>query len=213
MDHPNHPRRDALAVLAFPFTLTVGIALIPVVADYSDHQQAQRAAEQTGRWLVGHLVAAVGFGLGIQAAAVIAGRIVERTREPKWSLVVLPFAAGAALHAAGLGLDGLGPVAMGAAGGQASTFFDATADILPPVFVVGAVLLALGQIPLVIGARKAGLVSPRVGYVILAAAVTFAAVEAIPSGYGLYGLAVLAWGIYGPIAWGMKPGELGISAS
>jgi len=203
-EHRSGPRRDGLAILAFPITLTVGIALIPSVLEYGNDLQAQQAAAQTGRWLIGHLVAAVGFGLGIQAAATIAGRLVKRTDEPRWSLLVLPFAAGAALHAAGLGLYGVGPVALGTPGGGDSTFFEVTAELVPPVFVVAAVLLALGQIPMAIGVRKAGLVATGPGVAILVAAIGFAAVEAIPSAWGLYGLALLSWGIYGPIAWGLR---------
>ena len=47
--------------------LTIDILLIPVISDYDDHRLAERAVDLITRWLVGHLLAAVGFVWAILA--------------------------------------------------------------------------------------------------------------------------------------------------
>lgn len=193
-------RAEVLAVWAFPLLLSIGIATIPLVVDYADHGQAERAAEQSARWLWGHVIAAGAFGLGVAAAAFVLRRIRELSGRAGWSLLLVPFALGAALHAAGLGADGVGPLAAARAGGSAGPFFDGSAELVTTLFGVGSVLLAAGQIFLTIAARRSGLLAPRAGTLALGSAIAFAALEALPSGLGLYGVALASWGVYAPLA-------------
>ena len=200
-------KRETIAVLAFPTVLTVGILLIPVVSDYADREIQEKAASQTFRWVWGHLVAAVGFGMGVMAAGTVAERVVALTRRSIWWISVVLIAIGAALHAAGLGADGVGPIASLSAGRSAAEFFDGSASVVPPIFIAGAAFFSFGQIGLVLGARQANIVSGRDGFLALAAAILFGGAEAIPSGWGLYVVAFLSWMIWLPIATGIGRSE------
>ncbi len=46
-------------VISFPILLSVGILLIPVVSDYSNHALAEEASKESIRWLSGHVVSVV----------------------------------------------------------------------------------------------------------------------------------------------------------
>lgn len=58
----------AIAIIIFPVVLAVGILIIPVVSDYSNHLLAEQAASRTARWFWGHLISAAAFGISILAA-------------------------------------------------------------------------------------------------------------------------------------------------
>jgi hypothetical protein len=50
-------RRDqlcAIAIIIFPVVLAIGILIITVVSDYSNHLLAEQAAGKTARWFWGH---------------------------------------------------------------------------------------------------------------------------------------------------------------
>lgn len=55
-------------VIIFPITLSIGILLIPLVSDYSDHALAEEAAQQSLRWFLGHVVSGIAFGLAVLAS-------------------------------------------------------------------------------------------------------------------------------------------------
>ena len=77
-----------LLVLAFPVALSLGILLIPVVSDYSDHAIAAQAVNSTGRWFAGHVLAAVAFGLSVVSVSVAAAVLADR--EQALPFFVLP---------------------------------------------------------------------------------------------------------------------------
>jgi hypothetical protein len=64
-------RSVPLMLVAFPILLTLGIVMIPVVADYSDHSLAVRAVGHTWRWFLGHVVAALAFGYSVWVIAAL----------------------------------------------------------------------------------------------------------------------------------------------
>jgi hypothetical protein len=186
-------------VFAFPVVLSVGVLLIPIVSDYTDHTAAAAAAQES-RWLVGHLVAAVSFGLAAAAAAEIGRWISASGPGISYRIAVPLMAVGAGLHAAGLGADGIGPVAAA----SPVEFFDRSGRYVVPVFVVGAASFSVGLIALTATVRRRGLLSTGLGWIVFFASIVFAVAEAIPSGWGLYVVAAASWVVFWPLARSMR---------
>jgi|GEM_PF-1227447 len=196
----NRVELGSLAVAVFPVVLAAGIFTIPVVSDYSNHALAEQAARQTGRWFWGHLVSGVAFGLGIVAACSIADHLFVVGHTCLGKLSLPPATLGGALYAIGLGADGIGPLATVASGASAQTFFEGSGMWVSGVFIAASVLFGLGLIMQVSGILRARLLGRTTGVVVLAAALVFVAATAIPSGWGLYGVAVSALVVYAPIS-------------
>ena len=194
----NDSRINALLVLAFPVVLSIGIFLIPVVSDYSDHAIASEAVNQTGRWFVGHILSAVAFGLGILSVYAIKDYLRDRDYElPQFILPII--AIGASLYAAGLGADGIGPIAVRASGASPALFFDGSGWFVSGTFMAATLFFGVGLITLVGYANQSGMVEGIWRYVIFVSALVFMAVPAIPSGWGLYGEAIAAYGVFIPL--------------
>ncbi len=66
-------------------------------------------------------------------------------------------------------------------------------------FIAGSILFGLGQILMVIGINHTATLSAPTSIVVLLAAIVFSISAAIPSGWGLYVLAVAACTIYLPL--------------
>jgi hypothetical protein len=195
-----------LSVLTFPIVLTIGIILIPVVPDYSDHFLAAEAVLKTGRWVAGHLIAAVAFGFSILAASTIVDEL--RHRSAKVPGVLLPFfAIGAGLYAAGLGADGIGPVAVLPSSVSPTLYFDGSGWWLSGVFMAATGFYALGLISLVIHVIRVELIIGLWRYMVFISALVFVSAPAIPSGWALYGEALAALGVFAPI--GLSIGHRG----
>jgi len=152
-------RAGLFPIFAFPIILAIGILLIPVNPDYNDHALAVQAVEQTERWFAGHLISAIAFAFSIWAAREI---LAVLPKAPWYTLIFI--ATGAGLYVAGLGADGIAPVAIMASGESAHH--------------------------LVEGVWR---------YIIFVCALIFVSAPAIPSGWGLYGVAIAAVGIFIPI--------------
>jgi hypothetical protein len=192
-------RLFALPIFLFPLILCAGIVTIPVVANYADHELAQKAAQQTKRWFGGHLVSGLAFGVGLLAIFSISFHLFVQDIF-LWPGLALPFATiGAALLAFGMGADGIGPLAVGKEGYPARIFFDGSRPWVMGSFIAGSVLFGLGQILMVIGINHTSLLSTPVGIIILLAAILFSVSAAIPSGWGLYVLGFCACIIYLPL--------------
>lgn len=186
-------------LLVFPLTLTLGILIIPMVPDYSDHAAAESAAGQTLRWFWGHLLCAASFGIGALTSGIVVGLMGERSNA-RWRTLCVPLmAAGGALYSAGLGADGIGPLAASAGGGTARMFFDGSGIWITGVFMVGAILFGVGLLLLVLIVIRSGLLSNRSRAVVFLAALVFLVAPTIPSGWALYGIAVASFGVYIPI--------------
>lgn len=100
-----------------------------------------------------------------------------------------------------------------APGWAARTFFEGSATWVPPIFIAGAVVFGIGQIALAWQAVDHLLTGPRKPLV-RAGAIVFSAAEAIPSGWGLYLVALSALATYLPFAghlWREHPAENGIA--
>ena len=189
-----------LRLAAFPVVLTVGILLIPVVEDYSDHEAATRLlSEAPVRWAMGHLVAAAAFGLAVLTAGSVVGAIRSDARRRRASFALWFMGLGAALHAAGLGADGVGPIAALWAGADPQTFFDGSASLIPPLFIGGAVLFGVGQITVIVQVVKDGRLAGSRAELALVTAVFFSLCEALPTGWGLYGVAACSLALYLPM--------------
>lgn len=189
--------RKLIPVLAFPMMLTAGILLIPVVPDYSDHALAAAAVQQTGRWAVGHLTAAAAFGLGVWAAGTIVGELERRAQRPPFLLPLM--AIGGGLYAAGMGADGIGPVAVRASAASPALFFDGSGWWVTGVFLAGTLFFGVGLIFMTGQCIQAGLVSGRWRTVTFVSALVFVAAPAIPSGWALYGVALASLGVFAPL--------------
>jgi hypothetical protein len=198
--------RKTITVLAFPILLTIGIVLIPVVADYSDHELALQGVLKTGRWVAGHLIAAIAFGFSVLATNTVVE--VLRQRSAKVPSVILPFIAlGAELYAAGLGADGIGPVALLHDNVSPIAFFDGSGWWVSGVFMAATGFFALGLISLVIHVIRNELVVGPWRYVIFISALIFVSAPVIPSGWALYGETLASLGVFVPI--GLSIGRAG----
>ncbi len=193
-------RLYATLIAAFPMTLSIGILLIPVVADYNNHDLAEQAAAESVRWFIGHIHAAASFGLGLLACCCIAD-VLYRKGERRRVVIALPLIAiGAGLHAAGLGADGIGPIALAGAPGGARLFFEGSGNLVRGVFIAGSVLFGLGLIALAFGVVRIGLVHGIWKFIVPTASILFVAFEAWPSGWGLYGVAISSYLLFIPIS-------------
>lgn len=192
------PRNKVVPILAFPIVLTLGIALIPVVSDYSDHYLAVQAVEKTGRWVAGHLISAVAFGLSVWASSVITAELHQRSIQVP-SFILPLIAVGAALYAAGLGADGIGPVAVKSSSASPIAFFDGSGWWVTGVFMMATLFFGVGLIVLVIHTIRGGLVAGGWRYFVFISALIFVSAPAIPSGWALYGEAIASIGVFVPI--------------
>lgn len=187
-------------VFMFPITLSIGIVLIPVVSDYSDHALAEEAAQQSVRWFLGHIVSGIAFGLAILASVGIAQKLVERGMSGLARAGMVLVTIGAALHIAGLGADGVGPLSFANAGGRQQDFFEGSAVLVPLLFVAGSATFGTGQMLLIVGAIRSVTLTQLSRILLSLAGVAFIVFEVVPSGWGLYGVAAAAWIIYSLMA-------------
>ena len=188
-----------ITILSFPIVLTIGIVLIPVVTDYTDHRLAEEAVAQVVRWFSGHVISAIGFSLSILAVGVIESHL--RSVSGALPRLTLPFvAAGAGLYAAGLGADGIGPVAVQAAGYSPVIFFDGSGMWVTGLFIAGTIVFGSGLLMTVIGSIRQGLLSGWSRYICFFSALLFMIAPAILSGWALYGVAVASFGVFVPFA-------------
>jgi len=192
-------RSVPLMVVAFPALLGLGIFLIPVVADYSDHALAVRAVSQTWRWFTGHILAALAFGYSVWVIATLDEHL-HSTGHRLHRLTLLSLVVGASLYAAGLGADGVGPVALLTAGHDPSGFFDGSGLWVTSLFVAGTVLYGLGLISMVVTLNSTGALVGTARRIAFVGALLFACAPAILSGWALYGVAAAAFMVFIPVA-------------
>ncbi len=186
-------------IFAFPIILALGILIIPVNPDYNDHTLAVQAVESTGGWFLGHLISAIAFCLSIWASREILGVI------PKTSWFSLVFITiGAGLYAAGLGADGIGPVAVQASGASPIIFFDGSGWWVSGVFMAATLFFGIGLFIIISNSVRSHLLEGIWRYVVFVSALVFVAAPAIPSGWGLYGVALAAIGIFFPIGFSIQ---------
>ena len=187
-------RSGLFPIFAFPVILAIGVVLIPVNPDYGDHALAVKALEQTGRWFAGHLTAAFAFGLAIWAVR----EILSVLPKAPWYTMIFT-TTGAGLYAAGLGADGIGPVAVRSAGESTVIFFDGSGWWVSGVFLTGTLCFAVGLFIITGNTIQAQIIVGVWRYVVFISALVFVSVPAIPSGWGLYGVAAAGFGIFIPI--------------
>ena len=132
-------RAGLFPIFAFPIILAIGILLIPVNPDYNDHALAVQTVEQTNRWFAGHLISAIAFAFSIWAAR----EILDVLPKAPWYTLIF-IATGAGLYAAGLGADGIAPVAVMASGESALIFFDGSGWWVSGVFMAGTLFFGIG---------------------------------------------------------------------
>lgn len=192
-------RLVAIVVGLFPVLLMTGILLIPVVADYGDHQLAETAVSYTTRWVIGHILSGIAFSYSILAIFVLCQHLFPSNA--KTTLIIMPFIVmGAGLLTIGMGADGIGPVAVQNAGGAPSLFFDGSSRYIPILFAGGSILFSLGQIGLMIAIQHTEQFSRTENIALMTFAILFSISSATPSGWGLYVLGTAGLVIYGIIA-------------
>lgn len=194
----NNHRIQALFVLSFPVVLSIGIFLIPVVPDYSDHEIAIRAVDMIGRCYAGHQISAVAFALSVLSVSVISTFLRDNSYElPSFILPIM--AVGAGLYAAGLGADGIAPLAVKSSGATPMLFFNGSGWLVTGTFIAATVLFGVGLISIVFHANQSRMVGGIWRYVLFISALIFVAAPAIPSGLGLYREALAAYGVFVPL--------------
>ena len=192
-------RLHIIPILVFPIILVAGILAIPVVSDYSNHLLAQQAVSQTARWFWGHLISALAFGFAILASYSIHRNLSKRRQANSGIASLSLIAIGSVLYACGLGADGIGPLSTVAGGGSAYMFFEGSDTWVSGVFIAASVIFGFGLIVQVIGLIHAGILKGVSRLIALIATVVFVGATAIPSGWGLYGVAAAALVLYGLI--------------
>lgn len=199
----NNKRLHVLFILAFPVVLTLGIVLIPVVTDYTNHSLAEQAVGQTKRWFSGHLISAIAFAISILAVYSIDRHLQLSSRS--LPVITLPLiTVGAGLYAAGLGADGIGPVAVQSSGNSPVIFFDGSGLWATGTFIAGTIVFGMGLLIMVIGAIELGLLSGWPRYVSFISALVFIAAPMILSGWALYGVAAASFGVFVPFILALK---------
>ena len=194
----NNHRIQALFVLSFPVVLSIGIFLIPIVQDYSDHVSVAQAVELSVRWFAGHLISAVAFALSVLSVSVINTFLRDNSYELP-SFIIPIMAVGAGLYAAGLGADGIAPLAVKYSGATPMLFFNGSGWLVSGTFIAATVLFGVGLISIVFHANQSRMVGGIWRYVIFISALIFVAAPAIPSGLGLYGEALAVYGVFVPL--------------
>jgi hypothetical protein len=187
-------RNKLFPIFAFPIILAIGIVLIPVNPDYGNHDLAVKAVQQSERWFAGHLIAAIAFSFVVWAAREI---LAFLPKAPWYTLIFT--AAGAGMYAAGMGADGIAPLAVMSAGESAAVFFDGSGWWVSGVFMVGTLSFTVGLFIITGNLFQARIVEGIWRYVIFASALVFVSAPAIPSGWGLFGIAIAGLGIFIPI--------------
>jgi hypothetical protein len=199
-----HQPSTIIKILAFPVVLTIGIILIPVVGDYTNHQIAEAAVQQEIRWFLGHIISAISFALSILASGTILNCLnFHTTVLTKLSLPMI--AVGAGLYAAGLGADGIGPIAVQNAGYSPVIFFDGSGMWITGVFILATVIFGLGLLLMVINAIRLEFLTGKRQYISFISTLLFMIAPMILSGWALYGVAVAAFGIFVPLACAITP--------
>ena len=198
-------RSRAIPIFVFPIMLSIGIILIPLVSNYSDHVLVLQGVDQGARWFAGHLVSAAAFGICVWAVCEIAAELQRRTSRSNAILLSL-MSLGASLYAAGLGVDGIAPMALRSSGTSALAFFDGGLWV-SSVFMLATIFFAFGLISLVIRIIRAGLVEGIWRYVIFSSALVFIIAPAVPSGFALYAEALASLGVFVPIGIAMAHPE------
>jgi hypothetical protein len=190
----------AVIILIFPILLSAGIFTIPYVLDYSSNIITELAVLQSGRWLWGHIISALAFGWAIIVAHYISRYLYynEQNRIGTFSLYLT--VAGGILMAAGMGADGIGPVATVNGGAQASVFFEGSGMIITIIFMVGIIVFGFGLINQIIGLGRIGVIPDIFVYVLIACAILFMGFATLPSSMGLYCIAYISILIYGSLS-------------
>lgn len=187
----------AAIILIFPILLSAGIFTIPYVSDYSSNIITELAVLQSGRWLWGHIISALAFGWAIIVAHYITQYLYYSEQNSLGTLSLFLTVTGGILMAAGLGADGIGPVATVNGGAQASVFFEGSGMIITIIFMLGIILFGFGLIFQIIGLGRTGVIPDIFVFVLIACAILFMGFAALPSSMGLYCIAYLSVLIYG----------------
>jgi hypothetical protein len=104
------------------------------------------------------------------------------------------------LYSAGLGADGIGPVAVQSAGHSPVIFFDGSGFWVTGIFVAGTIIFGAGLLTLTIGSIRLGVLTGWGRYISFISCLIFLAAPMILSGWALYGVAGAAFGIFVPFA-------------
>lgn len=187
-----------ITILSFPVLLLIGIVLIPVVSDYSNHQLAEQAVQQTTRWFLGHILAAVAFAISINTIRSI-NKHLQLVSQSLPSITFPLITVGAGLYAAGLGADGIGPLAVQAAGYSPTIFFDGSGWWVTGIFLVGTIVYGLGLLSMVIHMNRQRFLTGWSSYISFVSVLIFMTAPMILSGWALYGVALAAFGIFLPV--------------
>ena len=171
----------AYYIFVFPVVLTIGILLIPVVTDYSNHQLAANQVQLTARWFLGHIISAVAFGVSPLSVNAIEAHLRKGSYQlPPFIRILM--AVGAGLYAAGLGADGIGPIAVNVSSSDPTLFFEGSGWWVSGTFMAGTAFFGIGLISLIGHANNAEMLKGKWRYVAFISALIFVSVPAVPSG-------------------------------
>ena len=140
------------------------------------------------------------FGFAFFSAYSINRYLSQKGQGQLGIVSLLLIAVGGSLYAAGLGADGIGPLAAVAGGSEAQVFFEGSSMWVSGIFIAASVIFGAGLITQVIGVLHARLLQRVMGILAFIAAIIFVGAGAIPSEWALYAVAAAALIVYVPIS-------------
>lgn len=175
----------ATALLLAPALLLAGGLYHPWIGSPGDPGFLSRLAGAVSanpdRWVIAHLLVAVGSAFLVLAFLVIRSYLRE-SRNDNWSMVGLPFIViGSTLYALLPAME-FAPWAAAASGGDAGAVQAALLPWFRPILLIGALTFAVGALGFAVGIARAGVLSPLSTWVVVSALLIMAASRFVPVG-------------------------------
>jgi hypothetical protein len=187
MSDPTTSRFRATVVAVAPAALVAALLWHPHISGRLPNEAAIGAAAAAGttRWGLAHLAAVVASAL-VMLAFVAIGSYLREAGEGRWSDVGLPFIVmGSTLYAVLPGME-FTPLAAVKVGTDPRAAQAALEPWFVPVAVIGGILFALGVLAFSKAIADAGVLSPAIRGLVIAALIVMAASRLVPFAVGQF---------------------------
>jgi hypothetical protein len=199
----------AVIVAVAPVVLLVAMVWHPYLPDrLPDHDAvAQAVTNDTTRWGLAHLAAAVASGALILAFIAVRGYLREAGDEA-WSAVGLGFIVIGSLSNAVLPGMEFAPLAAVKTGADPLTAQAALDQWFVPVLVVGALTFAVGIVCIAVAILRTKALNPPLSWIVAAALIVMAASRLVPfAAVQFYVQSAAALIALWPLAWVVRTGH------
>lgn len=150
----------------------------PVDADFLARLGAAVVADPT-RWAVAHLAVAVASGLMILAALAVRGQLREAGEERRSGLAMPFIVLGSTLYALLPAME-FTPLAAAAAGADPAALQGALLPWFAPILFISAIVFVVGAVLLALGIARSGIMDTRPMRIVTTALVVMAAARLVP---------------------------------